>query len=48
MLDYRIFSEAALNLNITLCPKITEETENLFGWSLLQVRETSLGLEAVP
>lgn len=33
--------------NITACPKITKETENLFGWVLIQVRETSIGLEAV-
>lgn len=31
MLDYQIFSETALKLNIAACPKITEETENLFG-----------------
>lgn len=33
--------------NITACPKITKETENLFGWALTQVREKSIGLEAV-
>lgn len=47
VLDYQIFSEVALKLNITACPDITKETQNLFGWPLIKVRETSLGLEAV-
>lgn len=47
MLDYQIFSEAALKLNITACPGNTKEAENLFGWPQTQVRETGLGLEAV-
>lgn len=47
VLDYQVFSEVALKLNITACPDITKKTENLFGWPPAQVRETSLGLEAV-